>query len=170
MSTSQTIAVLSEKQVGKEVEMSGKNTEIWEGLDQYGKACGSEGEAGERLNEKDTEGHPKVIDEKIVEEIKWPCGVCEESVSVDGLECVACKNWYHFGDCTDNISPNEYTTKPYTCPKCLEKGGDKAKKPKDNQKGKKKAGRPRRQSIPTYLTDEVGQQIRTGQKKIQKVK
>ena len=103
------------------MEMSEKNTEVWEGLDQYGKACGSEGETGERLNEKDTEGHPKEVDEK-VEEKKWPCGVCEESVMEDGLECVACNKWYHFGECTDNISPNEYKTKPYTCPKCLEKG------------------------------------------------
>ena len=133
--------------------MSEKNTEVWEGLDQYGKACGLEGETGERLNEKDTEGHPKEVDEK-VEEKKWPCGVCEESVTEDGLECVACNKWYHFEECSDDILPHEYENKPYTCSKCLESGGDKAKKPKDNTKGKKKAGRPRRHSIPSYLTEE----------------
>ena len=78
MSTSQTIAVLSEKQEGKEVEMSEKNTEVWEGLDQYGKTCGSEGEPREQLNERDTEGYPEVIDDKLEEDLKWPCGDCGE--------------------------------------------------------------------------------------------
>ena len=133
------------------IEVSSKMEE--EAIEQIQTGSGTDTDRVEGANEKDTEGHPKEVDEKIEEEIKWPCGVCEESVSVDGLECVACKKWYHFGDCTDNISSNEYTTKPYTCPKCLEKGGDKAKKPKDNLKGKQKVGRPRRHSIPTYLTE-----------------
>ena len=139
--------------MGKEVEMSEKNTEVWEGLDQYGKACGSEGETGERLNEKDTEGHPKEVDEK-VEEKKWPCGVCEESVMEDGLECVTCKKWYHFDECSDDIFPYEYRNKPYTCSKCLERSGDKTRKPKDDTKGRKRAGRQRRHSVPDYLTGE----------------
>ena len=140
--------------MGKEVEMSEKNTVIWEGLDQYGKVCGSEGEAGERLNEKDTEGHPKVIDGKLEEDLEWPCGVCGDNVTVDGVKCVVCNKWCHVDGCTEIMSPNEYLSKPFTCPKCLEKGVDKAKKSKENQKGKKKTGKPRRNSIPIYLTDE----------------
>ena len=60
------------------MEMSEKNTEVWEGLDQYGKTCGSEGEPREQLNERDTEGHPEVIDDKLEEDLKWPCGDCGE--------------------------------------------------------------------------------------------
>ena len=127
--------------------MSEKNTEIREGLDQDGKACGSEGEAGERLNEKDTEGHPKVRDGKLEEDLEWPCGVCGDNVTVDGVRCADCNKWCHVDGCTEITSPNEYLIKPYTCSKCLEKGVDKAKK-------KKKPGRRRRNSIPTKLTEE----------------
>merc|ERR1712111_302674 len=38
---------------GKDSEEVEENTEVWEGLDQYGKVCGSEKEAGERLKDKD---------------------------------------------------------------------------------------------------------------------
>ena len=36
--------------------MRGKDTEVWEGLDQYGKVCVPEKEAGEQLNDKDDSG------------------------------------------------------------------------------------------------------------------
>ena len=136
--------------------MIGKNNEVWEGLDQYGKVCDSEKEAGEWLNDKDNGsqrngketrekdgngniegGNPKEADKKLEEEKKWPCGVCEENVMDDGIECVVCNKWYHVGECTDTISSSEFRTKPYTCPKCLEKSGGKVKKPKVNGKGKK---------------------------------
>ena len=141
--------------------MSGKNTEIWEGPDQYGKTCGSEGEPREQLNERDTEGHPGVIDDKLEEDLKWPCGVCGDEVTVDGVKCGSCNKWYHVDECTEIISPNEYLTKLYTCPKCIEKSGGKAKKVKDStndsSKIKRKAGRPKRarcNSIPSSLTKE----------------
>ena len=144
--------------------MSEKNTEIRDGLDQYGKACGSEGEPREQLNKRDTEGHPEVIDDKIEEDLKWPCGACGEDVTVDGVQCGFCKKWYHVDECTESevISPNEYLSKPYTCPKCIEKSEGKAKKVKDStndsSKVKRKAGRPPRRvrsnSIPSSLTEE----------------
>ena len=142
--------------------MSGKNTEIWEGPDQYGKTCGSEGEPREQLNERDTEGHPGVIDDKLEEDLKWPCGVCGDEVTVDGVKCGSCNKWYHVDECTEIISPKEYLTKLYTCPKCIEKSGGKAKKVKDSKndssKEKRKAGRPPRRarsnSIPSSLTKE----------------
>ena len=87
--------------------------------------------------------------------------VSEENVTVDGVECVVCNKWYHVDECTEIISPNEYLSKPYTCPKCIEKSGGKAKKVKDStndsSKIKRKADRPRRarcNSIPSSLTKE----------------
>ena len=42
--------------------MIGKNNEVWEGLDQYGKECGSEKEAGEILKDKDNGSQRKEKD------------------------------------------------------------------------------------------------------------
>ena len=86
--------------------MIGMNNEVWEGLDQYGKECGSEGEAGESLKDKDNGsqreekdgndniegGNPKEAEKKLEKENKWPCGVCGEGVTDDGIECVGCNN------------------------------------------------------------------------------
>ena len=126
--------------------MIGKNNEVWEGLDQYGRECGSEKETGERPidndngsqrkekdgNENIEGGNPKEADTKL-EENKWPCGVCGENVTDDGFECVVCNNWYHAGECIETISSSEFGTKPYTCKKCLEKSGGRTKKPVKNQ-------------------------------------
>ena len=107
----------------------------------------------ECANEKDQEK----VEVKLAEEMEWPCGVCGENVIEDGIECGKCKKWYHV-DCTDVVSPNNYTNKLYSCKKCSERGGGKAKKPKDNAKGNGKVGRPKRRkrsnSIPSYLTKE----------------
>ena len=108
--------MLSDKKERGKVEMIGKNNEVWEGLDQYGKVCDSEKEAGERLNDKDNGsqrngketrekdgngniegGNPKEADKKLEEEKKWPCGVCKECVTDDGIECVVCNKWYRVG-------------------------------------------------------------------------
>ena len=90
--------------------MIGKNTEVWEGLDQYGKACVSEKEAGEQLNDKDNgsqrngkesrekDGSGNIdggnrgeinkdeqLNEKEKEDIMvYPCIICKEDVWIDG--------------------------------------------------------------------------------------
>merc|ERR1712081_70310 len=101
-------------------------------------------------------GNPKEADKKL-EENKWPCGVCEENVTDDGFECVVCNNWYHAGECTETTSSSEFKNKPYTCKKCLEKSGGRAKKAKADEKVKKKPGRPsqrdRRHSNPCSLEE-----------------
>ena len=71
------------------IEVSSKMEE--EAIEQIQTGSGTDTDRVEGANEKDTEGHPKEVDEKIEEDMKWPCGVCEESVSVYGLECVVCK-------------------------------------------------------------------------------
>ena len=152
--------------------MIGKNNEVWEGLDQYGKECGSEKEAGEILKNKDKGsqrkekdgneniegGNPKEADKKLEEENKWPCGVCKENVTDDGFECVVCKNWHHAGECTDTVSSSEFGNKPYTCKKCLEKSGGREKKTKADEKVKKRLGRPpqrdRSYSVPSSLSED----------------
>ena len=108
----------------------------------------------ESANEKEQEK----VEEKLAEEMEWPCGgICGENVTEDGIECVVCEKWYHV-DYTDAVSPNDYISKPYSCKKCSEKGGGKAKKPKDSAKGKRRVGRPKRRQrshpIPSYLTKE----------------
>ena len=97
MSISQTIEVSSN--MGKEGSL------------EWSIGSGTDTDRAEGANEKDTEGHPKEMDEKLEEEMKWPCGVCEENVTADGLECVVCNKWYHVGECTEIISPNEYRGK-----------------------------------------------------------
>ena len=92
------------------IEVSSKMVE--EATEQIQTGSGMDTDRVEGANEKDTEGHPKEVDEKIEEEMKWPCGVCEESVTEDGLKYVACNKWYHFGECSDDILPDEYKTKP----------------------------------------------------------
>ena len=109
----------------------------------------------ECANEKDQEK----VEVKLDEEMEWPCGVCGKDVMEDGIECGRCKKWYHV-DCTDVISPKNYTNKLYSCIVCSERGGGKTKtkKPKDNARGNGKVGRPkgrkRSNSIPTYITKE----------------
>ena len=128
------------------MEMIGKNNEVWEGLDQYGKVCDSGKETGKQPNDKDNgsqrngkeireeDGNVNIeggnSKEKVEEEKKWPCGVCGEEVTNDGIECVVCNGWYCVGECTDTITSSEFRTKPYTCTKCLEKKWGKVKKPK----------------------------------------
>ena len=125
---------------GNDSEEVEENTEVWEGLDKFGKVCDSGKETGKQLNDKDNgsqrngketreedgnvniEGdNSKEANEKVEEEKKWPCGVCEENVTNDGIECVVCNGWYCVGECTDTITSSEFRTKPYTCTKCLEK-------------------------------------------------
>merc|ERR1712029_134728 len=109
-------------------------------------------------NENIEGGNPKEADKKLEEKNKWPCGVCEENVTDDGFECAVCNNWYHAGECTETISSSEFENKPYTCKKCLGKSRGKAKKPKANEKVKKRPGRPpqrdRRYSIPSSLLED----------------
>merc|ERR1712029_1279164 len=138
---------------------------------------GSEKEAGERQKDKDNGsqregketrekdgneniegGNSKEADKKLEEENKWRCGVCEENVTDDGIECVVCNNWYHAGECSETLSSSEFGDKPYTCKKCLGKSKGKAKKPKANEKVKKGPGRPpqrdTRYSIPSSLSED----------------
>ena len=81
-----------------------------------------------------------------------------ENVTEDCIKCADCEKWCHIEGCTDVVSPNDFLSKPYSCKKCSEKGGGKAKKSKDSAKGNRKAGRPRKRershSIPNYLTVE----------------
>ena len=145
--------------------MIGKNTEVWEGLDQYGKACVSEKEAGEQLNDKDNgsqrngkesrekdgsgniDGGNRVeinkdeqLNEEEKEDIKeYLCIICKEDVRIDGLKCVCCREWCHPDVCSEveNLDEYIYKKKPFTCPVCMEKQVKKGK----GDTGKKR-GRP----------------------------
>ena len=80
----------------------------------------------ESANEKEQEK----IEEKLAEEVEWPCGgIGGENVTEDGIECVVCEKWYHV-DCTDVVSPNDYINKPYTCKECPVKYRKKQKSPR----------------------------------------
>ena len=117
------------------------NTEVWEGLDQYGKACVSEREAGERLNDKDNDkdngnqrngketrekdgsgniegGNRGEInkdeqqnDEEKDNKKEYLCIMCKEDVQEDGLECVCCKEWCHTDECSGVENLEEYIYK-----------------------------------------------------------
>ena len=114
MSINQTIEVLSNMgEEGMEWNKTGSRT----------KTDRVEGE-----NEKDKEGHPKEVEEKLAEEMEWPCGVCGKNVTEDGIECVDCKKWCHVEECAEILTPSEHKLKPYTCPKCSGKGGKKQKR------------------------------------------
>ena len=177
--------MLSDKKERGKVEMIGKNNEVWEGLDQYGKVCDSGKETGKQPNDKDngSQRNGKEIrkedgnvnneggnsKEKVEEEKKWPCGVCGEEVTNDGIECVVCNGWYCVGECTETVSATDFINKRYTCQKCLEKSGGKARKPKAIEKVKKGPGRPRRDrsySIPSSLSeDRIAKNIESKRKR-----
>ena len=92
----------------------------------------------EGANEKDSEEVEEKLEEKLAEEMEWPCGICGKNVTEDGIKCVDCKKWCHVEGCTEIISPNEYKSNPYTCPKCSEKSGGKAKSPRIVQREKER--------------------------------
>ena len=87
----------------------------------------------EGANEKDS----VEVEEKLVEEIEWPCAICGKNVPDDGIKCAECEKWCHIEGCTDVVSPNDYRSKPYSCQKCSDKSGGKSKP--------KKRGRPKRE-------------------------
>ena len=49
----------------------------------------------------------KEVEEKLVEEIEWPCGVCGSNVMDDGIERVDRKKWCHMEECTEVLTPIE---------------------------------------------------------------
>ena len=88
----------------KTIEVSSKMEE--EVIERIQTGSGTDTDRVEGANEKDTEGHPKEVKEKLAEEMEWPCGVCGSNVTDDGIKCVDCKKWCHMGECAEVLTPN----------------------------------------------------------------
>ena len=101
--------------------------------------------------EKEKEEKEKGNSEKV--QIIYPCIICNDHIEFDkisGIFCErGCRKWVH-AKCTPmkgTSTMTAYQKSRYKCPKCVDKEReDKHKQPKENEKGPKKLGRPRKNS------------------------